>query len=37
MGKRRRAISREQAVTALIEGVQACVHCRPDTTLGILD
>lgn len=35
-GKRRREISREQALTALNEGVRACVHCRPDTELGVL-
>ncbi|MDI9836239.1 DUF6233 domain-containing protein [Streptomyces sp. KAU_LT] len=29
--------SREQAVEALRAGVQACVHCRPDTALGLLD
>ncbi|MFJ3084711.1 DUF6233 domain-containing protein [Streptomyces halstedii] len=35
-GKRRRAITREQALAALTEGVRACVHCRPDTELGLL-
>ncbi|MFE9855631.1 DUF6233 domain-containing protein [Streptomyces sp. NPDC005780] len=35
-GKRRRAISREQALAALAEGVRACAHCRPDTDLGVL-
>lgn len=35
-GKRRREISREQALTALTEGVRACAHCRPDTALGVL-
>ncbi|WP_326739161.1 DUF6233 domain-containing protein [Streptomyces sp. NBC_01022] len=35
-GKRRREISREQALTALAEGVRACTHCRPDTELGVL-
>ncbi|WP_392750521.1 DUF6233 domain-containing protein [Streptomyces sp. LN590] len=35
-GKRRRAISREQAVAALDQGIRACIHCRPDTELGVL-
>lgn len=35
-GKRRRAITREQALAALSEGVRACIHCRPDTALGVL-
>ncbi|MFJ3282436.1 DUF6233 domain-containing protein [Streptomyces halstedii] len=35
-GNRRRAITREQALAALTEGVRACVHCRPDTELGLL-
>ncbi|MGC5001173.1 DUF6233 domain-containing protein [Streptomyces sp. DT203] len=35
-GKRQRAISREQALAALADGVRACIHCRPDTELGIL-
>lgn len=35
-GKRRRAISREQALSALAEGVRACTHGRPDTALGVL-
>ncbi|WP_030663801.1 DUF6233 domain-containing protein [Streptomyces rimosus] len=33
---RGRAISREQAVDALGQGVEACYGCRPDTELGIL-
>ncbi len=33
---RGRAISREQAVDALGQGVEACYGCRPDTQLGIL-
>ncbi|MFF5833708.1 DUF6233 domain-containing protein [[Kitasatospora] papulosa] len=36
IGRRRKTITREQAVGALSEGVQACTHCRPDTELGIL-
>ncbi|MDP5310356.1 DUF6233 domain-containing protein [Streptomyces poriferorum] len=36
IGKRHRAISREQALAALAEGVPACIHCRPDTELGVL-
>lgn len=35
-GKRRREISREQALTALADGIRACTHCRPDTELGVL-
>ncbi|MEU1434093.1 DUF6233 domain-containing protein [Streptomyces sp. NPDC005786] len=35
-GKRRREITREQALAALNEGVRACAHCRPDTDLGVL-
>ncbi|NDZ74550.1 hypothetical protein G3I36_26630 [Streptomyces sp. SID10362] len=29
--------SRAQVVEALRHGVPACVHCRPDTALGLLD
>ncbi|NUP23586.1 MAG: hypothetical protein HOZ81_47530 [Streptomyces sp.] len=36
IGRRRRPITREQALAALAEGVRACVHCRPDTDLGVL-
>jgi len=36
IGRRRRPITREQALAALGEGVRACVHCRPDTALGVL-
>ncbi|MER7135417.1 DUF6233 domain-containing protein [Streptomyces sp. NPDC000341] len=36
IGRRRKTITREQAVAALGEGVEACTHCRPDTELGIL-
>ncbi|GGP78072.1 DUF6233 domain-containing protein [Streptomyces melanogenes] len=31
------AVSREQAVAALAEGVAACDFCRPDTALGVLE
>ncbi|MGW5633967.1 DUF6233 domain-containing protein [Streptomyces sp. NPDC003832] len=36
-GKRSRGVARDQAVRALTEGVEACMHCRPDTELGLLD
>ncbi|MFF9244838.1 DUF6233 domain-containing protein [Streptomyces sp. NPDC014776] len=29
--------TRQQAVEALRQQVPACVHCRPDTALGVLD
>ncbi|MGW7256548.1 DUF6233 domain-containing protein [Streptomyces sp. NPDC054834] len=32
-----RPVSRQQAMEALRQRVPACVHCRPDTALGILD
>ncbi|MEW2183241.1 DUF6233 domain-containing protein [Streptomyces cellulosae] len=32
-----RPASRERVVEALRHGVVACVHCRPDTALGLLD
>jgi hypothetical protein len=32
-----RPVSRDQAVQALRHQVPACIHCRPDTALGILD
>ncbi|MFE7793858.1 DUF6233 domain-containing protein [Streptomyces sp. NPDC057460] len=35
-GKRRRALTREQAFAALADGIRACIHCRPDTELGVL-
>ncbi|MFE5098168.1 DUF6233 domain-containing protein [Streptomyces sp. NPDC056638] len=35
IGRKRRA--REQAVAALTGGVRACLHCRPDTELGVFD
>ncbi|MFD7444470.1 DUF6233 domain-containing protein [Streptomyces sp. NPDC059909] len=34
---RTKAITREQAVRALAEGVEACRFCRPDSELGLLD
>lgn len=37
IGDRRRPITRDQALAALGEGVEACPHCRPDTDLGILE
>ncbi|WP_406428275.1 DUF6233 domain-containing protein [Streptomyces sp. NBC_01589] len=33
--ERHRAITREQAIAALADG-PACIHCRPDTELGVL-
>ncbi|MEU7428765.1 DUF6233 domain-containing protein [Streptomyces sp. NPDC040750] len=35
--RRRRPVTRQQAIEALRQQVPACVHRRPDTTLGILD
>ncbi|GES27973.1 DUF6233 domain-containing protein [Streptomyces angustmyceticus] len=35
-GKRARPISRQEAIRALTEGVEACGLCRPDSELGIL-
>ncbi|MEU9480765.1 DUF6233 domain-containing protein [Streptomyces sp. NPDC048191] len=32
-----RPVSREQALDALRQNVPPCVHCRPDTELGLLD
>ncbi|MFF5475433.1 DUF6233 domain-containing protein [Streptomyces achromogenes] len=32
-----RPATRQQALNALLKHVPACVHCRPDTALGILD
>jgi hypothetical protein len=32
-----RPVTRQQALEALRQQVPACVHCRPDTVLGILD
>jgi hypothetical protein len=36
-GKRSRGVARDQAMRALVDGVPACTHCRPDTELGILE
>lgn len=36
IGNRRRVIDRDQALALLADGVRACLHCRPDTTLGVL-
>ncbi|MET7456852.1 DUF6233 domain-containing protein [Streptomyces sp. NPDC005574] len=36
-GKRRRAVERDEARRLLTTGVRACVHCRPDSRLHILD
>ncbi|MET9444126.1 DUF6233 domain-containing protein [Streptomyces sp. NPDC006610] len=32
-----RPVSRDQAMQALRHQVPTCIHCRPDTALGILD
>ncbi|MFB0633497.1 DUF6233 domain-containing protein [Streptomyces sp. AB3(2024)] len=32
-----RPATADQACRALAENISACPHCRPDTTLGILD
>lgn len=36
-GKRWRPLSAEEARRALSGGVPACIHCRPDTALGVID
>ncbi|MER6345098.1 DUF6233 domain-containing protein [Streptomyces sp. NPDC001595] len=36
-GSRQRAVGREEARRLLSGGVRACVHCRPDVQLHILD
>nr|BFD88588.1 hypothetical protein StreXyl84_79890 [Streptomyces sp. Xyl84] len=36
-GKRRKPVSRDAALRALAEGVEACGHCRPDSALGFVD
>jgi hypothetical protein len=36
-GKRRAAVTAEQAREALRQQVPACSKCRPDTALGMLD
>lgn len=35
--KRADGVTREQALRALVEGVPACSHCRPDTELGYVE
>ncbi|WP_308287150.1 DUF6233 domain-containing protein [Streptomyces liliiviolaceus] len=35
IGKRRRPVSRDEARRLLAEGLRACSHCTPDTTLDI--
>ncbi|MET8694742.1 DUF6233 domain-containing protein [Streptomyces bauhiniae] len=37
LGKRARGVDADTARRALVEGVTACGHCRPDTELGVLD
>lgn len=34
-GKRQRPVGRDQAVRAIVDGVEPCGHCRPDTELGV--
>ncbi|MEV0186089.1 DUF6233 domain-containing protein [Streptomyces sp. NPDC050625] len=36
-GKRRRAVSHEEARRLLAAGLRACSHCQPDVRLHILD
>lgn len=36
-GKRSKGATRDQALRALTDGVDACPQCRPDTELGVLD
>ncbi|MGW4822496.1 DUF6233 domain-containing protein [Streptomyces sp. NPDC004227] len=36
-GKRWKSVPRDVALRALVEGVEACGHCRPDAELGYLD
>ncbi|MDT0387848.1 DUF6233 domain-containing protein [Streptomyces dubilierae] len=36
-GKRTRALSRDEALRALADGVKACTACRPDSELRFLD
>ncbi|MGP4053075.1 DUF6233 domain-containing protein [Streptomyces sp. 2A115] len=36
-GKRPRPIDRDEARRLLAAGLRACIHCRPDQRLGILD
>ncbi|MET8402953.1 DUF6233 domain-containing protein [Streptomyces sp900116325] len=34
-GNRRLGVTREQALAALAHGIRTCIHCRPDTELGL--
>lgn len=34
---RTKPLSRDQALRALTEGIEACQFCRPDSELGVLD
>ncbi|WP_318201019.1 DUF6233 domain-containing protein [Streptomyces sp. SCL15-4] len=36
-GKRSKGVDRSTALRALVEGVAACPHCRPDSALGYLE
>lgn len=36
IGRRHRSITRAQALAALADGVDPCIHCRPDTELRVL-
>lgn len=36
-GKRSKGATREAALRALTEGIDACPHCRPDSELGYLE
>ncbi|MYW30113.1 DUF6233 domain-containing protein [Streptomyces sp. SID2119] len=36
-GKRRRTITRNEAVQLISQGINPCTHCRPDTELGLLE
>ncbi|MEU0119423.1 DUF6233 domain-containing protein [Streptomyces bobili] len=37
VGKRRRAVGRDEARRLLADGLRACTHCRPDAQLDIID
>ncbi|MFF3094108.1 DUF6233 domain-containing protein [Streptomyces cyaneofuscatus] len=37
IGKRRQAITRDQAAQLISQGVTPCNHCRPDSELGLLE
>ncbi|MEU5242607.1 DUF6233 domain-containing protein [Streptomyces asoensis] len=36
-GRRRRAVDRDEARRLLADGLRACIHCRPDTRLNVID